>query len=92
MREKPIGIILDIVSVISMVGFIATLVFNQTIGVGSALKGFALSWLFIYLFAVSLGFRGNLDAHRDALRRFSVEWIIACLVGALLTVFVLIVG
>lgn len=92
MQAKLIGIILDIVGIISIVGFIVTLLFNQIVGVGSALRGFALSWLFIYLFAVALGFRGSLDAHRDALRRFSIEWVIACIVGALLTVFVLIVS
>jgi hypothetical protein len=92
MQTKSIGIILDIVGIISIGGFIAIVLFNQIVGIGSALRGFALSWLFIYLFAVALGFRGNLDAHRDALRRFLIEWIIACLVGVLLTFSVLLVG
>ena len=92
MQTKSIGIILDIVGIISIMGFLGTVFFNQIVGVGSALKGFALSWLLIYIFAATLGFRGGLEAHKDALRRYLIEWIVACLVGALLAVFVLIVG
>jgi hypothetical protein len=92
MQTKSIGVILDAVGIISIVVFFATLLFNEVVGVGSSIKGFALSWLFIYIFAATLGFRGGLDAHNDTLRKYLIEWIIACLVGALLAVFVLMVG
>lgn len=92
MQVKLIGRILDIVGIVSIVGFLVALLYNQLVGFGSALRGFALSWLFIYVFAATLGFRGNLDAHKDDLRRFSFEWIVACLVGIALMVFVLTIG
>jgi hypothetical protein len=92
MQAKSIGIFLDVVGVISVAAFIVMVILNQIIGIGSGLKGFALSWLFVYVFAATLGFRGSLDSHKDALRRFLTEWIVACLVGVLLTLFVLLVG
>jgi hypothetical protein len=91
MQTKSIGMILDAVCMISIVVFFGTLAFNQLRGVGSEYRGFALSWLFIWIFTATLGFRGGLDAHKDALRGYVIEWIIACLVGAVLTLFVLVV-
>ena len=92
MQTKSIGVILEAVDVISIVVFLATLLLDQIGRLGSSLRGFALSWLFIWIFAATLGFRGGLDAHKDALRKYMIEWIIACLVGALLSIFVLLVS
>lgn len=92
MQIKMLGRVLDIVGIISIMGFLAVILYSQLLGAGFSLRVFALAWSFIYLFTVTLGFRGSIDAHKDALRRFTLEWAIACVVGMTLAAFVIIVG
>jgi hypothetical protein len=91
MQLKLIGRILDVGIIISLAGFLSTFLYAEISSSGLTLRKFAVIWLFIYLFGITLGFRGSIDTHKDGLRRLAIDWIIACLTGILLAAFVLIV-
>ncbi len=92
MAEKLFNRTLSIVGILSIIGFLGFLLYMQVSGAGLSARGFALAWLLIYIFAVTLGFKGNLSAHKDSVRRFVMEWLIACIVGLLLAAVLLIFG
>ncbi|WXG43026.1 MAG: hypothetical protein WED04_03005 [Promethearchaeati archaeon SRVP18_Atabeyarchaeia-1] len=92
MKAKVFDRILDFVIISAAAGFVVAFVYAGLRGTGLTLKLFAVIWLFIYIFAATLAFHGNLNAHEGNLRRYAMEWIIACLVGAAMTLFVLVVA
>jgi hypothetical protein len=92
MQAKVFDRILDVVVIIAALGFVFAIIFTQLSGMGLTLKSFATIWLAIYVFVATLAFHGNLKAHEGSLRRFALEWIIACIVGVLMTLFVFVVA
>jgi len=92
MQEKTFNRILSAVGIIVMPAFFTSLLYEALKGEILLLKDFAVVWLFIYLFAVTLGFKGSLSAHKTNLNRFAVEWVITCMVGLVPTVILLIYG
>nr|MDO8099920.1 hypothetical protein [Candidatus Njordarchaeota archaeon] len=92
MQEKTFNRILSAVGIIVIPAFFASLLYQILKGAILSLKDFAVVWLFIYLFAVTLGFKGNLSAHKSNLNRFAIEWVITCMVGLLPTVILIIYG
>lgn len=92
MAEKLFDRILSIVGILSMIGFLGFAAYVVISPSGLTPRRFAVVWSFIYVFAVTLGFKGNLDAHKDRLRGFVIEWVLGCLVGLLLGAVLLILG
>nr|MDO8135320.1 hypothetical protein [Candidatus Njordarchaeum guaymaensis] len=90
MQEKALNIVLSVVGVIGILAFLASLLYEALTGAILSLKNFGVTWLFIYVFAVTLGFKGNLDAHKNNLNKFAIEWVITCMVG-LLPIFILLI-
>lgn len=92
MAEKLFDRILSIVGILSMIGFLGFAVYVGILHGGLTPRRFAVVWSLIYVFVVTLGFKGNLDAHKDRLRGFVIEWVFACIVGLLLGAALLILG
>jgi hypothetical protein len=92
MAEKLFDRLLTVVGILTGLGFLGLAVYVEISHGGLTLRKFAVAWSVLYVFAVTLGFKGNLETHKDRLRGFVVEWVIACLVGLLLGVAVFIVG
>jgi hypothetical protein len=92
MQEKMFNRILSAIGIVTLPIFFASFLYEALTITILSLKDFAVTWLFIYLFAVTLGFKGNLNAHKTNLNRFAIEWVITCMVGLLPTVILLIYG
>jgi hypothetical protein len=90
MQEKSFGRVLSAVGIMTILAFLVSLVYEALKGLIFTLKDFAIVWLFIYVFAVTLGFKGNLSAHKTILNRYAIEWVITCLVGLVPTVVLLV--
>jgi hypothetical protein len=76
--------------IISILGFFVSLVYETLKGVALILRSFIVIWMFIYLFAVTLGFKGKLSADETNPNRSAVEWVLTCLVGLVPMVVVLV--
>jgi hypothetical protein len=96
MREKMVENLFDkVLSVVGIISIIAFLGFAGYIGIshgGLTPRRFAVAWSLIYVFAVTLAFKGNLPDYKDRKRRFAAEWVMTCVVGLLLTAAVLLFG
>jgi len=94
MREKMVKNLFDklltvvgIISIIAFLGFAAYIVVSHG---GLTPRRFAVAWLLIYVFAVTLGFKGSLADHKEGMRRFALEWVFVCAVGVFLASVVLV--
>jgi hypothetical protein len=92
MAEKLFDRLLTVVSILAGIGFLGLVVYVEVSHGGLTPRRFAAVWSVLYVFAVTLGFKGNLETHKDRLRGFAIEWVIACLVGLLLGAVLLIFG
>lgn len=92
MAEKLFDRLLTFVGIVSLAGFIVFTAYILISHGGLTLRRFAVDWAFIYVFAVTLGFRGSLADHKERMRRFAVEWVFTCIVGLLLGAAVLLIG
>lgn len=92
MAEKLFDRILSVVGILSLIGFLSFVIYVGISPGGLTPRRFAVTWSLLYVFAVTLGFKGNLDAHKGGLRRFAIEWVVACAVGLLLGAVLLIFG
>ena len=90
MQEKAFNIILDVVGIITISAFFASLMYEVLTRSTLTLKDFAVTWLSIYVFAVTLGFKGNLSAHKTNLGKLAIEWVVTCIVGLLLAAIVVV--
>ena len=86
MQEKALGRVFSAAGIIAILAFFVSLFYEALKGLIFSLKDFAIAWLFIYVFAATLGFKGNMSAHKTNLNRYAIEWVVTCLVGLLLTV------
>jgi len=89
MAEKLFDRLLTLVAVVSIIGFLGFTVYIGISHGGLTPRRFAVDWSLIYVFAVTLGFKGNLADHKERLRRFAIEWVLTCIVGLLLGAVVL---
>ncbi|WXG45649.1 MAG: hypothetical protein WED05_02975 [Candidatus Atabeyarchaeum deiterrae] len=92
MQEKLFNRILTVVIILSIVAFAAGCVYVLLSESGLTLRKFAAVWLFAYVLAVTLGFKGSIESHKDGLTRFAVEWLIACGAGTILAGLVIMFG
>jgi hypothetical protein len=92
LKEKTFNRILSVVGIISILGFLASLIYETLNGVTLILKDFGVIWLFIYLLAITLGFKANLSAEKTSQNRSAVEWGLTCLVGLVPVAILLIYG
>ena len=92
MAEKLFDRLLTLVGILSLIGFLGFSIYVVISHGGLTLRRFAVDWSLIYVFAVTLGFKGNLADHKERMRRFVIEWVLSCLVGLLLGLLVLIIG
>jgi hypothetical protein len=90
MQEKAFGRVLSAVGIMAIFAFFISLFYEALKGLIFSLKDFAIAWLFIYIFAATLGFKGNMSAHKANLNRYAVEWVTTCLVGLLPTVILVV--
>lgn len=84
MPEKLFDRLLSVVGIISLIGFLVSIVYIGISHGGLTPRRFAVAWSLIYVFAVTLGFKSNLADHKDRKRRFEIEWVITCSIGLLL--------
>jgi hypothetical protein len=96
MREKMVKNLFDklltVVGVVSIIGFLGFAVYIGVSHGGLTPRRLAVAWSLIYVFAVTLGFKGNLADHKERMRRFAIEWVLTCVVGVLLAAVDLVFG
>jgi hypothetical protein len=92
MAEKLFDKLLTFVAIISLLGFLGFSAYILISHVGLTQRRLAVDWSLIYVFTVTLWFKGSLADHKGRMRRFVVEWVVTCLVGLLVGAVVLILG